>query len=169
MNTSSYKYKSIILNNLKGRFKRMINKGTLSAPSGSEGFTLIELMIVVAIIALIGGIVTVNVMSKLKEAQVSTTKTQIKQLSVVLDDFRRVCGFYPTTDQGLDSLVHAPSGRPCKNYDPEGFIKQVPNDAWHNPFMYTSDGNTYEIKSFGADGKEGGSGVDKDISSNDTD
>lgn len=135
----------------------------------SEGFTLIEMMIVLAIIALVMGFVGTKVIRRYDESRVSATKIQMKQIMVILDDFRRVCGFYPTTEQGLDALVKAPAGRECKNYDPEGFIKKVPDDAWGHSFIYTSDGSKFEIKSLGANGKEGGDGFDKDISSNDLD
>ena len=92
------------------------------------GFTLIEMMIVMAIIALLGSFVTTKIIRRFDQAKVDATKIQIKQLLLVLDDFRRVCGFYPTTEQGLDALIKAPVGRECKNYDPEGFLssKKVP-------------------------------------------
>lgn len=127
-----------------------------------QGFTLIELLIVIAVIGLIGTLVATNVMKRFDEAKVGATQAQIRQLGVVLDDFRRVCGFYPSTEQGLDALVKAPQGRECKNYDPEGFVKggHVPRDAWGNDFTYESDGNHYVIKS-------NGSGNGKLISSED--
>lgn len=151
---------------LKQLFKRIRTAPALS----KDGFTLMEMMIVMAIIALVAGFVTTKVMRRYDESKVSATKIQIKQLGVILDDFRRVCGFYPTTEQSLDALAKAPTaGRPCKNYDPEGFIKRVPQDAWNHDFLYTSDGNKYILKSLGADGKEGGEGFDKDISSEDID
>jgi general secretion pathway protein G len=136
---------------------------------GQEGFTLIEMMIVIALIALIAAFVGTNVIKKLDESRVSATKIQMKQLGVVLDDFRRVCGFYPSTEQGLDALVKAPAGRECKNYDPEGFIKggKVPQDAWSHDFLYEASGSKYLIKSLGADNAEGGDGFDKDITSDD--
>jgi general secretion pathway protein G len=138
--------------------------------SNETGFTLMELMIVIAIIAILGGFVTTNVMKKYDESKVSATRIQMKQLGVLLDDFKRVCGFYPSTEQGLDALAHAPTGgRQCKNYDPDGFVKRVPQDAWGRDFIYTSDGNKYVVKSLGADGKEGGTGFDKDISTDDPD
>ena len=96
-----------------------------------SGFTLTEMLIVVAIIALISTFVVGNVMGKYSKAKVDTTKIQIKNLGVILDDFRRECGFYPTNDQGLEALLHKPSsGRECKNYDPEGYIKgkSIPKD-----------------------------------------
>jgi general secretion pathway protein G len=134
----------------------------------SAGFTLIEMMIVLAIIALVMGFVGTKVIKRFDEAKISATKIQMKQLSVILDDFRRVCSFYPTTEQGLDALVKAPTGgRTCKNYDPEGFLKKVPQDSWNNDFVYTSDGSKYLLKSLGPTGKEGGAGSDKAITSDD--
>jgi general secretion pathway protein G len=133
----------------------------------TSGFTLMEMLIVIALIGLMATVVGVNVIRKFDQAKVDSTKIQMKQLMVILDDFRRVCGFYPTTDQGLDALVHAPQGRECKNYDPEGFVKKVPHDAWDHDFMYTSDGNKFIVKSLGQDGQEGGEGLAADISSED--
>jgi general secretion pathway protein G len=94
----------------------------------------------------------------------------MRQLMTVLDDFKRVCGFYPTTDQGLDALVHAPQGQPqCKNYDPAGFIQggHLPKDGWDHDFLYESDGNKFVIRSLGSDGQPGGTGRAADISSDD--
>jgi len=147
--------------------KQTFNEALKTA--SQKGFTLIELMIVIAILGLLAALVGTNVMSKLEEAKASTTRNQIRQLGTVLDDFKRVCGFYPSTDQGLDALVHAPQGRECKNYDPEGFIKggHIPKDGWDRDFLYESDGNKYVIKSLGSDGQGGGSGNAADISSDD--
>lgn len=130
-----------------------------------QGFTLTELLIVIALIALIGTFVTSNVISKYNRSKVDATKIQMKQLGTILDDFRRECGFYPLTDQGLDALVSKPAGRECKNYSPDGYIKgnKVPKDGFGNDFQYESDGNKYVIKSLGNDGKEGGEGFDKDM------
>lgn len=142
-------------------------KKYLKPLSNNSGMTLMEIMIVIAIIGLIMGIVGTNVMKRFDEAKVESTKVQMKQLSVILQDFKRVCGFYPTQEQGLEALVKAPAGRECKNYDPEGFVKKVPKDAWSNDFLYFSDGSKFTIKSLGGDAKEGGTGTDADISSDD--
>jgi general secretion pathway protein G len=134
----------------------------------SQGFSLVEMLIVIALIALVGTFVTTNVMNRYNRSKVEATKIQIRQLGVILDDFRRECGYYPTTDQGLDALVKAPtSGRECKNYDPDGYIstKKVPKDGFNNEFSYISDGNKYVIISLGNDNREGGEGLDKDIKS----
>ncbi|MBU6376175.1 MAG: type II secretion system protein GspG, partial [Bdellovibrionales bacterium] len=100
------------------------------------GFTLTEMLIVVALIGLVATFVGGNLIGKFNTAKVDSTKIQMKNLGVILDDFNRVCGFYPTTDQGLDALIKPPAGRECKNYDPSGFIKggKIPKDAWGNDF-----------------------------------
>lgn len=117
-----------------------------------DGFSLIEMMIVLAIIALIMSFVGTNVMRRYEESKLSATKIQIRQLGVILDDFRRVCNRYPTTDEGLDALIKAPASLQCRNYDVEGFIKdkKVPRDPWDKEFDYSSDGNKYVLKSIGA-------------------
>jgi len=137
-----------------------------------QGFTLTEMLIVIALIALVGTFVTTNVISKYQTSKVNATKIQMKQLGVILDDFKRECGFYPSNDQGLDALVKKPTaGRECKSYDPEGYIKggKIPKDGFGNDFLYTAEGAKYEIKSLGNDNAEGGEGPDADISSNDLD
>ena len=131
------------------------------------GFTLTEMLIVVALIGLVATFVGGNLIGKFNTAKVDSTKIQMKNLGVILDDFNRVCGFYPTTDQGLDALIKPPSGRECKNYDPSGFIKggKIPKDAWGNDFIYESDGGKYKLVSLGADNKPGGDGNNKDLDS----
>ena len=137
-------------------------------PKGSEsGFTLTEMMIVVAIIGLLGTIIAKNLMGRLDEAKKETAKVHIRQISAALDDFRRVCGAYPSTEQGLDALSKLPSGVECPNYDPEGFMKKVPQDPWGKPYMYESDGQKFKISSFGSDRQAGGTGNAADISSDD--
>lgn len=141
----------------------------LPKQTAESGFSLIEMLIVIALMAMVGTFVATNLFRRYDEAKVNATKVQIRQLGVILDDFRRVCGFYPLTGDGLQALITKPSSRECKNYDPEGFIKDkhVPKDAWDNDFFYESDGSKYIMRSFGADKKEGGDGFDKDINSDD--
>jgi general secretion pathway protein G len=153
---------------MKQKIQQLLAK---MAVHGNRGFTLIEMMIVIAVLALIMGIVGSNVMGRFNKAKVEATKIQMKQLMVVLDDFRRDCGFYPSTDQGLEALIKKPTGRDCKNYDPEGYIKggKLPKDGFGFDFGYESDGNKFVITSFGNDGKAGGEGLDKDIRSDELD
>lgn len=134
-----------------------------------EGFTLIEMLVVVMLIGAIAAFVGGNIMASFNKAKVQNTKTQMRQLGSALDQFKLECGFYPTTDQTLEALLTKPTGRECKNYDPQGYLggKKVPQDAFSNAFVYESDGNKYEIKSLGNDRKDGGEGLDKDLSTND--
>ena len=141
-------------------------RGTSTTAALNEnGFTLIEMMIVVTIIAIIGALVGVNVSKRLDEARVSTTKTQIRQLLLAVEDYKRVCGNFPSPSLGLEALVKRPGD--CKNW--EEFIQggKLPKDAWDNDFIYSLEGQKVDIKSMGADKKEGGDGVDKDITSSD--
>lgn len=134
---------------------------------GQAGFTLTEMLIVIALIALVGSFVTTKVISQYGRAKVDATKIQMRQIGTILDQFKLDCSFYPITEQGLEALVQKPAGRECKNYNPDGYVgdNKVPKDAWDNPFVYFSDGKEYEIKSLGNDGAEGGEGTDADISS----
>ena len=136
----------------------------------NHGFTLTEMLIVIALIALVGTFVTGQVIGKYNRAKVDATKIQMKNLGVVLDDYRRDCNKYPTTEQGLDALINKASGGPeCKNFDPDGYLKnkKIPKDGFGYEYAYESDGNKYVLKSLGADNKEGGADTDKDISSDD--
>jgi len=135
------------------------------------GMTLIEIMVVVTILGLIATIVTVNVLGRLDQAKVTAAQTQIKNLEAGLDEFRRDNGFYPSTEQGLRSLIEKPSiGRVPQSFPRDGYLKgtAVPRDPWGCDFSYFSPGihgNRYEITSLGADCTEGGEDVDADINS----
>lgn len=135
------------------------------------GFSLIELMIVIGILGLLIGLVGPKLISNFDKAKVDTTRVQMKQIGTTLKNFRLDCGLYPTTDQGLEALVSKPAGgQECKNYAPGGYLdKKVPKDAWDQDFLYTSDGNTYEIKSMGSDRKAGGVDYGADIIVTDSD
>lgn len=161
----------MILENIIRKLNQRVTEANRAVANEERGFTLIEMLIVMAVIALIGTTVTLNVMGKFERAKADQTRIQMRQLGVILDDFRRECGFYPTTDQGLEALIRKPDGRECKNYDPEGYIKQgkVPTDGWDTQFVYLSEGRSYELISLGADNAEGGEGLDADISSKEID
>jgi general secretion pathway protein G len=135
------------------------------------GFSLIELMIVIGILGLLIGLVGPKLISNFDKAKVDTTRVQMKQIATTLKNFRLDCGSYPGSDQGLDALVNKPtSGSECKNYAPGGYMdKKVPKDAWDQDYLYSSDGNTFEIKSTGSDKKLGGADYSADIIVTDTD
>lgn len=139
-------------------------------PRGPEAaFSLIEMLIVIALMALAGTFVATNVISKFRASQIDAAKIQIRQLGTILDDYRRVCNSYPQTTQGLQALVEKPvGGKECKNWAPE-FIKdgKVPKDPWGEDYLYESDGSSYTLGSKGPDTEVGGEGEDKDISNKD--
>lgn len=131
-----------------------------------KGFSLIEILIALTLLAVAGTFVVGKFFENLHEGQVNSTKIQMSNLDARLKEFRRKCSFYPTTEQGLEALVTKPTGgRECKDYPANGFIEgeQVPKDPWDNDFLYESDGKTVNIYSYGPDGEAGGEGNDADI------
>jgi len=138
--------------------------------SSQQGLSLIEILIALTLLALAGTFVGGQVFDNLQEGKVQTCKIQIKSISDRLKEFRRDCGYYPTTDQGMDALIEKPTGgRECKRYAPSGYIEggKVPLDPWDGEYIYESDGKTFSIISLGNDGVEGGEGFDADINSKD--
>lgn len=132
-----------------------------------KGMTLIEILIALTLISLMGTFIAGKVFDMLYEGQMKSARIQMKSFEAQLKEFRRKCGFYPTTDQGLEALLEKPSGgRECKNYPPDGFIEgdEIPVDPWDNDYVYTSDGKKFDIVSYGQDGEEGGEDKDVDIS-----
>lgn len=129
-----------------------------------QGFTLIEIMVVIIIVGLLSALVAPKFFGKIDQAKIKTTKTQIELLGSALDSFRLDVGRYPTSDEGLLALREDPGE--LKNWDGPYLPKAVPNDAWDNPFHYVSPGEhgKYDLFSYGSDGEEGGEGkMEKDI------
>ncbi len=133
-----------------------------------RGMTLIEIMIVLTILGLVMGIVGVAAVSKLKEAKIDTAKLQMKAIEGALEDYLRVAGNYPTTEQGLEALVARPAGE-TRWKGP--YIKggKLPKDPWGEQFLYYAPGvsgeHEYEIISKGSDKAEGGEEYAADIKS----
>jgi general secretion pathway protein G len=131
-----------------------------------KGFSLIEILIALTLLALAGTFVVGKFLDNLHEGQVNSAKIQMSNLEGRLKEFRRKCGFFPTTEQGLEALVTKPSGgRECKDYPQNGFIDgdAVPKDPWDHDFVYESDGKNFNMFSYGQDGEAGGEGTDADI------
>lgn len=131
-----------------------------------RGFTLIEIMVVVVIIGLLSALVGPRLMGQSDEAKRKTTQTQISQLEQVLGLYYLDNGFYPTTQQGLQALLTAPSTPPEPlNYKKGGYMKKMPKDAWGREFIFVQPGEhgDFDIISYGADGQEGGDGANADI------
>ncbi len=133
-----------------------------------RGFTLIEIMVVVVILGILGALIVPNIIGRPDEARVQAAKADIESVGTALELYRLDNGNYPSTDQGLDALVSEPSGFPeARRWNADGYLKKLPVDPWDEPYLYFSEDRSYEIYSYGSDRKEGGEGVDSDISSKD--
>ena len=129
------------------------------------GFTLIEIMVVVAIIAILGAVVVPKIMDNPDKARQVRAKNDIGTYSSALELYRLDNFTYPTTDQGLEALVEKPSGDPePANWKSGGYVKKLNKDPWGRDYVYQSDGGDFEIVSLGRDGAEGGEAFDVDIS-----
>lgn len=139
----------------------------MTLKNAARGFTLIEIMVVMVILGLLVAIVGPNIMGRSDQARVTAAETQLKTLSQALDMYRLDNSHYPSTQQGLEALVSRPSGTPePKNWGPESYMNNIPEDPWGNEYQYISPGTEgpYDLYSYGADGQEGGEGNDADIS-----
>ncbi len=133
-----------------------------------KGFTLIEIMVVLAILAGLIAMVAPNIIGEAGAARVKTAKAEMANISLALDMYKLDNFSYPSTSQGIEALASKPSGSPePKNYKSGGYMKKMPVDPWGNAYLYFSKKSNYEIVSLGADGEEGGEEDAADISSND--
>lgn len=133
-----------------------------------RGFTLLEIIVVVFILSLLVAIVAPRIIGRTDDARIAEAKIQIRNFETALKLFKLDSGFYPDTQQGLESLVEKPTtGRIPQNYREGGYLEQrkIPLDSWGNPYIYISPGlhGDFDIISYGADGKEGGKDKDADI------
>jgi general secretion pathway protein G len=135
-------------------------------PRRAAGMTLIEILVVLVLIGIVLGIVGGNFIGRGEKAKADAAKIEIGQIGQALDLYKLEVGRYPTSQEGLQALISAPAG--AGNWNGPYWKKAVlPKDPWGNEYKYTSPGQAapYEIMSYGADGKEGGEGANKDISS----
>jgi general secretion pathway protein G len=127
---------------------------------GEGGFSLIELMVVIAIIAMLAAIVGFNVLNALGKGERATAQNQISNFKTALINYRLELKKFPSTEEGLKALVENEKG--IKFLDQ----KEVPLDPWNHPYVYRLESGTeFVIVSYGADGQEGGTGENADISS----
>lgn len=139
------------------------------AETRHKGFTLIEIMVVVAIIAILGATVVPLIMDRPNEARVVRAKNDIASLSSALELYKLDNFNYPSTDQGLEALVTKPGGDPEPvNWNRSGYVKRLQKDPWGRDYVYTYEDGDFEIISFGSDGTEGGDDFNADISNQDS-
>lgn len=129
-----------------------------------EGFTLVELLVVLVILALLAALVGPRVVGYMSGSKVKTAKVQIAAYQTALELYHLDLGRYPASADGLGALAKAPAG--AVGWAGPYLDKAVAADPWGNPYDYSAaaDGGSYKLRSFGADGKEGGEGDDADIS-----
>ena len=133
-----------------------------------RGFTLIEILVVVSILAILGAKKKKKIMDRPNEARVVAAKHDISAVIAALKIYKLDNGRYPTTEQGLRALVEKPTSDPVPgNWKQGGYLEKIPKDPWGKEFLYLNPGIHQEIDvmSYGADGQQGGEGFDADLGS----
>lgn len=143
-------------------------KKLIGVRPAQAGFTLIEIMVVVTILAILSVLVVPKLVGRTDEARRVAAKVQIKNIEGALQMYKLDNGSYPTTEQGLEALVQKPTiGDVPRNWREGGYIQKVPNDPWGNPYVYISPGTNgdYDLASYASDGESGGEGKNADVES----
>jgi len=135
--------------------------------TSDDGLTLIEMIIVLAIIALVAALIVPSVIGRPDQARVTVAQADMKTIGAALKIYRLDNGGYPTTEQGLAALVAKPTAPPVPaSYAADAYLPQPPVDPWGHPYTYHSPGvrgGGYDLASLGRDGKPGGDGIDTDL------
>ncbi|MEM9599523.1 MAG: type II secretion system major pseudopilin GspG [Pseudomonadota bacterium] len=134
-------------------------------PSNEDGFTLTEVLVTMAIIGLLATGVVLAVLPRLGDASITKARADIASYETALEFYRLDHFSYPSEDDGLQALVEAPSSIDPNKYPAEGYIQQLRDDPWGNPYVYRNPGENgpVDILSYGVDGQEGGEGANADI------
>jgi len=134
----------------------------------TRGYTLLEVMIVVFILGLLATLVAPKILGRADDARRTKAMADMKGIEQALNLYRLDTGAYPTTEQGLEALVRQPEKPPLpRAWNPHGYLERVPLDPWGNPYVYVADGDRFTLRSYGADGVEGGDGKFADLDSRD--
>lgn len=133
-----------------------------------SGLTLLELIVVIVVLGLLVGLVAPQILGRVDDARTTAARTQMSLMGTALDNYRLDNGSYPASEQGLASLRERPSaGAQPMNWRGPYLRKEVPLDPWDRPYVYVSPGErnpgSYDLLTFGRDGKPGGTGLDADI------
>ena len=133
-----------------------------------QGFTFIEIMVVIIIMGILASYVGVRLLSRTEDARRTQARTQIATLETALELYKLDNGSYPSTEQGLQALVEAPTvGQLARKWREGGYLKKgkIPKDPWKFDYVYLQPGlhNEFDLMSYGDDGEPGGEGKDKDV------
>lgn len=130
------------------------------------GFSLVEVMIVVVILAILATLLGPRLMGRTEDAKRAAAKAQIRNIESALQLYKLDNGVYPSTDQGLKALVEKPASGPVPtNWKAGGYLAKLPSDPWGHTYTYTHPGTQgeFDLISFGADGAPGGDGKNADV------
>jgi general secretion pathway protein G len=148
MKTRIYMKKAILFKTLK---------------SSKRAFSLLELLVVILILGILAAFVAPNLIGKGEQAKRDLVCVQMSSVAQALDMFKLSNGTYPDTEEGLQALLSNPDPEKYPNYDSTPYMKSIPKDSWRNNFQYIKKDGGFDLISYGADRKEGGSGDDADI------
>jgi general secretion pathway protein G len=156
------------------RWIRLVSAEARRAGAGQahhkHGFTMVELMAVLIILGLLAAVVVRNFVGQTDKARVTTTKANLRQLQLAVNQFKMDTSRLPTEEEGLKALIEQPTD--VQNWQPDGYLDttSIPKDGWGNDFiyqLYPESGKPFVIKSLGADGEVGGEGYNADLLSTD--
>ena len=130
-----------------------------------QGFTLIEIMVVVIIIGILAAIVAPNVIGRIDDAQLVKAEAEISNIENAMKFFRLDNFDYPTTEQGIEALISNPNDPNVRNWKDGGYLDRMPEDPWGRPYLYLYPGlnGDFDVFTLGRDGQEGGDGIDTTI------
>ena len=146
--------------------QKSASRMTVDRQNPEAGFTLIEIMVVIAIIGILATMIVPKIMGRPDEARATAAKQDVGTIVQALKLYRLDIGRYPSSEQGLKALVQRPTLEPVpQNWKTGGYLDSLPKDPWGNLYQYGNPGAHGEIDvySYGADGKLGGAGLDADI------